>query len=81
MQSTVIAVGMGRYGMLGSWASGSQNVNLAQRQLFAGVETKLPWKHELLVSYRRISPPASPDAAIPANTNGNLLLVEDRFAF
>ena len=40
MQSTVLAVGMGRYGMLGSWASGSQNVNLAQRQLFAGVETK-----------------------------------------
>jgi hypothetical protein len=82
MQSTVIAVGMGRYGMLGSWASGSQNVNLAQRQLFAGVETKLPWKHELLVSYRRIlTAGLSGTPPIPANTNGNLLLVEDRFAF
>ncbi len=81
-KSTVLAIGIGRYGMLGSWASSTQNVNIAQRQLFAGVQTKLPWNHELLVAYRRILTDGLSGAPpIPANASGNLLIVEDRVAF
>ncbi len=78
----VVAVGIARYGLHGSWASFSPNVDVAQRQLFAGFQLRLAGGNELLVQARRLlTAGAGATPGFSADSNANVLVVEERASF
>jgi len=78
----VTAVGLGRYGLSGSWASFATNVQVAQRQVFAGLQYQLSPAHLIHVQARRfLTDGTSATPGIPANANASVIVIEDRISF